>query len=197
MTPRWRQFLLATAVLLACGAKDLRGQERGAASDAARARRDARRAALSAQADDEPVRQKAAFAERLRLENSLRQTLARAVRERLSLTEPQANRLMDVNRKFSDERLKLARGEMRIRRELRQSVASGDASRSPATASLLDDLLDTQRQRLELQQQEQDELSTFLTPDQRVRYLGMMEQLRRRIQLRADSARGAGVPPDE
>jgi Spy/CpxP family protein refolding chaperone len=51
-------------------------------------------------------------------------------------------------------------------------------------------LLDVQRQRLELQQKEQTELSEFLTPEQRARYIGMMEQLRRRIQARADSARG-------
>ncbi len=195
--PRCRRVLLRASAMLTCFAAALQAQDASAAGDAARARREARRAANAGQADDERARQTPAFAERMRVENALRQALARAVRERLSLNDQQATRLMDVNRKFSEDRLKLAREEMRIRRDLRQSVASGDASRSPATAALLDDLLDTQRQRLELQQKEQDELSTFLTPDQRVRYLGMMEQLRRRIQQRADSARGVGVPPED
>jgi len=196
MMKRYQRVLLATGAMLVCGATALQSQESSAASEAARARREARRAANAVQAEDERVRRSPAFAERMKVENSLREALARAVRERLSLNDQQATRLMDVNRKFGDDRLRLAREEMRIRRDLRQSVASGDANRSPATAALLDDLLDTQRQRLEVQQKEQDELSTFLTPDQRVRYIGMMEQLRRRIQQRADSARGGGVPPE-
>ena len=40
-------------------------------------------------------------------------------------------------------------------------------------------------------------LSEFLTPEQRARYIAMMEQLRRRIQQRADSARSAMAPPGE
>lgn len=192
-----RRCLLGICAVIVSGATALHAQDATAASEAARARREARRAANAVQAEDERVRKSPAFTERMRVENSLREALARAVRERLNLNDQQATRLMDVNRKFSDDRLRLAREEMRIRRDLRQSVASGDAARSPATAALLDDLLDIQRQRLELQQKEQDELSTFLTPDQRVRYLGMMEQLRRRIQQRADSARGSGGPPED
>ncbi len=191
---RSRPAILLVGAMLVCGASALQAQEAG---EAARARREARRAANAVQAEDERLRKSPAFAERMRVENSLREVLARAVRERLNLNDQQATRLMDVNRRFSDDRLKLAREEMRIRRDLRQSVASGDASRSPATAALLDDLLDTQRQRLELQQKEQDELSTFLSPEQRVKYVGMMEQLRRRIQQRVDSVRGAGVPPED
>ncbi len=194
---RTTRVTLALVALLACDASALTAQDAGAAREAARARRDARRAAMADQGDDEQVRNTRALGERLRLENQLRQALARAVRQRLNLNDQQATRLMDVNRQFSEDRLKLARDEVRIRRELRQSVASGDSSRSPATARLLDELLDAQRQRLDLQQKEQAALSEFLTPEQRVRYIGMMEQLRRRIQARADSMRGAGDPPED
>ena len=171
-------------------------QADGAAREAIRARREARREAAAAarQDTDDPARNGKAMAERVRVENALRQALARAVRQRLNLTDDQASKLMDVNRKFGDERIGIARNELRIRRDLRQSIASGDSSRSPATARLLDELLETQRQRLDVQQKEQTALSEFLTPEQRARYIGMMEQLRRRIQERADSARNA---PDE
>ncbi|MDZ7630451.1 MAG: hypothetical protein U5K74_03560 [Gemmatimonadaceae bacterium] len=195
MMPAIRHSLLAGAALLSFGSTALPAQDAGAAREAMRARRDARRAA--AQSDDELVRSNGVLAERLRVENSLRQALARAVRQRLNLTDQQAVRLMDVNRKFSEDRLQLARDEIRIRRQLRQSVANGDSSRSAATGRLLDELLDAQRKRLELQQKEQDALSEFLTPEQRVRYIGMMEQLRRRIQQRADSARAGALPPEE
>jgi hypothetical protein len=197
MTMRTIHRMLLLAAVVSLAPLHLAAQEAGSAREAIRARRDARRAAMAEQSGDEQVRNNKALAERLRVENQLRQALARAVRERLNLTDQQATRLMDVNRRFSEDRLKLARDEVRIRRDLRQSVASGDSSRSPATARLLDELLDAQRQRLDLQQKEQAALSEFLTPEQRVRYIGMMEQLRRRIQQRADSVRGAGAPPEE
>jgi hypothetical protein len=164
----------------------LAAQDAGTAREAARARRDARREAIG----DQPPTTRGALAERERLEGALRVALARAVRERLSLSDQQATRLMDVNRRFGEDRLRLTREELRIRRDLRQAIATGDSARSPETGRLLDGLLDVQRQRLELQQKEQTELSEFLTPEQRARYIGMMEQLRRRIQARADSGRG-------
>jgi hypothetical protein len=199
MNTRLRSVLCAVVAMLAAGASDLAAQDAttNTARDAARARREARREQAEERAGQKQVGGGNAVAERVRVEGALRQALARAVRERLSLNDQQATRLMDVNRKFSEDRIKLTRDEMRIRRELRQSVASGDSTRSPGTARLLNELLAAQRQRLELQQQEQDELSQFLTPEQRVKYIGMMEQLRRRIQQRADSARSAGGPPEE
>lgn len=168
-------------------------QDGSATREALRLRREARRELLQQQGDEMQVKNNAALAERLRLEASLRQTLARTVRQRLNLSDDQAMRLMDVNRKFSEDRLRLARDEMRIRRELRLAISGGDSARSPATGRLLDELLEAQRQRLDLQAKEQTELSDFLTPEQRARYIGLMEQLRRRIQTRADSARG-GAP---
>lgn len=166
----------------------LRAQDATAAREAARARRDARRDARVGNGDMQE-RTAGAPGERERLEGTLREALAGAVRTRLNLNDRQASRLMEVNRKFGDDRLRLSRGEVRIRRDLRLAIATGDSTRSPETARLLDDLLDVQRQRLELHQKEQGELSEFLTPEQRARYIGMMEQLRRRIQARADSLR--------
>ncbi len=186
-----RVALAAIALLIA--APLLSAQDAVTAREAIRARREARRDAAAQQTPDERSK---ALAERQRVENSLREALAMAVKQRLSLSDQQASRLMDVNRKFSEDRIKIARDEIRIRRELRQSINGGDSTRSPATARLLDELLDAQRQRLELQQKEQNALSEFLTPEQRARYLAMMEQLRRRIQVRADSARSVGDPPE-
>lgn len=185
--------LALAALTLAIVAPLVHAQETVTAREALRARRDARREAAAQQS---PVERNKALAERQRLESSLREALATAVKQRLNLSDQQATRLMDVNRKYGEDRIKIARDEIRIRRELRQSISGGDSTRSPATARLLDELLDAQRQRLELQQKEQNALSEFLTPEQRARYLAMMEQLRRRIQLRADSLRGAGDPPE-
>lgn len=191
-----RTFVLAATLLLL--PLSVRAQGATSAADAARNRREARREARTeVQQPPEDVRTNRAMAERLRVEGALRTALARAVRERLSLTDQQATQLMDVNRRFGDDRLRLARNEVQLRRDLRRNLASGDSSRSPATARLLDELLGVQRERVELQQKEQAALSEFLTPEQRARYIAMMEQLRRRIQSRADSGRNMGGPPDE
>jgi hypothetical protein len=189
---------LAVAQQDAATARDAQ-QARREARAAARAevRRDARRdASGNADPSQNPDERSKAMQERRRIEGALREALALTVRQRLNLNDQQTTRLMDVNRKFGEDRLRIARDEIRIRRELRQSIDGRDSSRSPVTARLLDELLDAQRQRLDLQQKEQSALSEFLTPEQRARYIAMMEQLRRRIQIRADSARAAGTPPD-
>ena len=186
---------VALSVPSVAGAQDGTAQR-----EAIRARRQERREARAAQNPENaqnPDERNKAFAERLRVESALREALAQAVRQRLSLNDAQATRLMDVNRKFGEDRLRIARDEIRIRRDLRLSLNQRDSSRSPETARLLDELLDTQRQRLDVQQREQTALSEFLTPEQRARYIAMMEQLRRRIQQRADSARSAMAPPGE
>ncbi|MBC7843566.1 MAG: hypothetical protein H7099_14695 [Gemmatimonadaceae bacterium] len=193
MTFRGSQRWLWTMLLAAVVPSVIMAQDATTARERIRARREARRDANAAQSPDERNR---ALAERQRVENALREALAQAVKQRLNLNDQQASRLMDVNRRFSEDRIRIARDEIRIRRELRQSINGRDSSRSPETARLLDELLDAQRQRLDLQQKEQTALSEFLTPEQRARYIAMMEQLRRRIQLRADSARSSGDPPD-
>jgi len=189
MTLMSRGIALAIACVL-CLPPVLHGQDAGSAREAARLRREARREASTPQRSELQERNKAALAERARVEGTLRTALARTVRERLALNDQQAVRLMELNRKFSDDRTRLIREERRIRRELRQSIAGRDASRAPETARLLDGLLEVQRERLDLQQKEQAQLSEFLSPEQRARYIGMMEQLRRRIQARADSGEG-------
>ena len=162
-------------------------------SDAARARRDARRETLASPDSQRMPRAGGTSADdRRRAENRLRAALTQAVRRRLNLTDEQTARLIDVNRRFSEERTTVTREELRIRRDLRRSIAGGDTAQSAATAQLLDDLLAVQRKRLDFQQKEQAALSEFLTPEQRARYIGMMEQLRRRVESRTDSARGRG-----
>lgn len=190
MMMRMMRHGLLTVALLAGLPVLLQAQGGSSAREAARARREARRESMMQQNAEQQDRSTGAMAERLRVEHTLREALARTVRQRLSLTDQQATRLMDVNRQYGENRLRLARDEMRIRRDLRLSIAGGDSARAPVTARLLDELLETQRQRLDLQQKEQSALSEFLTPEQRARYIGMMEQLRRRIQARADSLRG-------
>lgn len=132
---------------------------------------------------------------RAMVEQQLREAFARTVKERLALTDEQVTRLQEVNRRFADERIGLMREEFRLRRELRRALATGDSTRgTTGTAALLDGVLDIQRRRLDVQQREQQALAEFLTPEQRARYLALQDQLRRRVQARLDSTRGARPP---
>lgn len=181
-----RGFGVAIACML-CLPMVSHGQSAGSEREAARLRREARRETSTVRTSELPGGNGASLAERERVEGALRTALARRVRERLGLNGQQTSRLVELNRRFGLDRVRLVREERRIRRALRQSISDGDSSRAPETARLLDALLEVQRERLELQQKEQSQLSEFLSPEQRARYIGMMEQLRRRIQARSDS----------
>jgi hypothetical protein len=191
---QWRWMLV-----LACAVPALAPAQ----ADAAQTRRDALRAerAAARQAERQANRiERAAAAQtdpvarRALLESRLREALGQVVKERLNLDDAQTTRLMSVNQRFNDDRMRLFRDEVRIRRDLRQAIAGGASETSPQTGQLLDQLLDIQRQRVESQQREQQALAEFLTPEQRARYLTMMDQLRRRVQARLQENAAAGPP---
>ena len=74
---------------------------------------------------------------------------------------------------------------------------TADSSANQANiASALEQLQQLQRQRLELQADEQKELATFMTPLQRARYFALQEQVRRRLQEAAKDRPREGALPD-
>ena len=102
MMSRNSRRVLGVAMLAAIVPALAVAQDATTARDAMRARREARREAnASAQNPDERNK---ALAERMRVEGSLREALAQAVKQRLNLNDQQATRLMDVNRKFGEDR---------------------------------------------------------------------------------------------
>jgi Spy/CpxP family protein refolding chaperone len=119
---------------------------------------------------------------RAQLEQRFRERMAEVVRRRLNLNADQMTRLQSVDRSFDSQRMGLAAREREARRSLRESLMR-DANPDQARVSqLLDQMLRVQRQRLDLVESEQRELAKFLTPVQRARYLGLQNQLRRRMQ---------------
>jgi hypothetical protein len=64
-------------------------------------------------------------------------------------------------------------------------------------AAMIDTVLDLQRQRLELTRNEQRELSLFLSPLQRVKYLALQEQLRQQMERLRQAALARGQPPED
>lgn len=133
---------------------------------------------------------------RTRLENQLRQRLARIVRERVALNDDQMSRLQQVESKYEQQRRPLMLEERSARLTLRGQLVNESAADQTQVDALINKLLDIQKRRVALLEQEQRELSGFMTPVQRAKFLAIQEQLRRRMnQMREQQARGALGPP--
>jgi hypothetical protein len=121
---------------------------------------------------------------RQQLEQRLRLQFEQIVRQRLQLTDAQVTRLRETNRQFAPQRRALAVREREIRQEMRASLRGRGAGAvdERRMSTLIDSLLTLQHARLDMLQSEQRDLATYLSPSQRVRYYGLQEQMRRRIE---------------
>lgn len=132
-------------------------------------------------------------ARRQQMERQLRERLWSVTKEQVGLTDAQMSKLGETSRRFDARRRTLNQQERAERITLRQQITAGDRADQNRIAAALDHLIQLQRQRVELQAEEQRELSGYMTPLQRARFAALQEQFRRRVESlrreRADSAR--------
>ena len=108
------------------------------------------------------------------------------VRKRLGLNDRQMGQLQEVNHRFAERRTTLF-GRMRENRlAMRSELARGSSADQRRVSQLTDQWRAIERDRLALQQDEQHELGTFLTPVQAARYAGLQAQLRKRVRAMTD-----------
>jgi hypothetical protein len=133
---------------------------------------------------------------RQQLEARLRQGLWRVTKQRVGLDDAQMSKLTQTSQRFDVRRRALAVDERQQRQTLRAEILAGDRANQERVSAALDRLLALQRQRIDLQGEEQHELSAFMTPLQRAKYAALQEQVRRRVeklrQQRADSLAADG-----
>ena len=122
------------------------------------------------------------------LEARVRSRMTAVVRAQLGLTDEQARRLAATNQRLDGRRRALVNQEREARASLRVQLDRGDSANAAQVSTLLDRMLQLQRSRLELMEEEQRDLATFLTPVQRARFLGLQEQVRQRLE-------GMQLPP--
>jgi periplasmic protein CpxP/Spy len=140
-------------------------------------------------------RQAGARANRQQLEQRFRMRLANLLKTQLGLSDEGMRQLSDVNQRFDVQRREMNRREMMTRRALRDEVLR-DSADGAKVDQLIAEQFKIERERIDLTEAEQRELSKFLTPMQRARYLGVQEQLRREMdQLRGRGREGFGEPP--
>lgn len=129
---------------------------------------------------------------RARLERELRRGFARAVRNRVGLSEEQMARLVPITQRYEQQRRQLQMEERDARVALRTAMrddATADASQIDA---LLRKLVDVQQRRAHILGAEQVELATIMTPLQRARYMALQDQIRRRL----EQMRQRRMPPE-
>jgi hypothetical protein len=130
---------------------------------------------------------------RAKLEQQVRERIAQVAQERLGATDQQMEKLQQTNKKYDDMRQSMVAQERELRVSLRKEMARPDPSHDTQVASLLDRIGQVQRQRLDIQQQEQQELAGFLTPMQRAKYFTLEQQVRQRVnQMRQAQVQAQG-----
>lgn len=119
--------------------------------------------------------------QRALLEGELRREFARAVRERVGLSDEQMQRLGPITRRHEQQRRELQMEERRARVALQTQLRSA-APDTVEVARLLDALLGVQRRRVQMIETEHRDLASVMTAVQRARYLALQEQVRRRME---------------
>lgn len=133
------------------------------------------------------------------LRRQIRQRFNERVKRQLSLSDDQARQLEQTDQKFNRQRADVTRDERDARQGLRalldDSTATPDATK---VDQFLQRLVQAQRKRADLLEEEQKELAGFLNPVQRAKFLGLREQLRQTVNAlqQGGGRRGAPPPPD-
>jgi hypothetical protein len=131
--------------------------------------------------------------EQLRMQ--IEQRFAQRVKVELGLSDQQLDRLRVAVRADRDRRLHIQDRERDLLRAMGEQMRPGVAANQDSLARLQDALAQNHVARAQLEQQEQRELSQFLTPVQRTRLLYMRQMLMRRIQtIREGRWRPQGRP---
>jgi len=145
-----------------------------------------------------PRRGQATAPRRQQLEQQLRRRMWNVTREKVGLTDAQMSKLTQTSQRFDARRRAVNQQERAQREVLRTQILAGDKADQSRIAAALDRLQQLQRERLDVQSQEQAELATFMSPLQRARYVALQEQVRRRVESlrrqRPDSARLGDSP---
>lgn len=135
---------------------------------------------------------------RVQMEQQLRRALWQIAKQRIGFSDAQMTQLASTSRRFDERRRALGAEERAQRMTLRQELLADDKADQDRVAKALDRLHQLQRDRVDLQIEEQREFATFMTPVQRAKYAALQEQVRRRVEAlrrqRPDAGLGAGRP---
>lgn len=131
-----------------------------------------------------PAQQPASAANpnRAALEKQFRERSAKVAQQRLGLTDAQLTQLEQTNARYAPAINQLLAQERDTRRQLRAEMMAGNQANQQHVSELMDTSISLQKQRIALVEQEQKDLSRFMSPTQRAGYAALQNQVRRRAQ---------------
>lgn len=135
--------------------------------------------ALAAQQDSIVARDSAL---RDRLQEQIEQRFGAVVQRQLGLTNDQANHLRATEERFRPRRRAVQRQQLLLRLGLQDQMRPGQAADADSVRRLMDAMQANRAELLRIDQEQEQEMSGYLTPVQRARYQMLRERLLQRLQ---------------
>src|SRR2546422_1710526 len=120
-------------------------------------------------------------AEAARLRTQIESTFTRRVQQDLNLSQDQATKLRATQERFGTRRRDVMQQQLARRRALENQMQPGIAANSDSVRKLMDGMQSGRAEMLKIEQDQDREMSGYLTPVQRTRYQQMRERLMQRV----------------
>ena len=129
------------------------------------------------------------------LVQALQRRVLEVVQQTLGATDGQMRQLVEVNRRYEGERRTLNQRDREARQTIRTEVLRDSLADQSTVARMLDELVDVQKQRLDVFAREQRDLARFLSPVQRAKYATLQEGLRKKVEQLRQQRQEKGFAP--
>jgi len=127
-----------------------------------------------------------------RLRMQIEQRFAERVQQDLKLSPDQATKLRATQERFGTRRRALMQQQMQRRRALEDQMQPGVAANSDSVRKLMDGIRGGRAEMFKMEQDEDQEMTSYLNPVQRARYQQMRERFIQRVGEMRREGRGIG-----
>jgi hypothetical protein len=129
-----------------------------------------------------------------RLRARIESTFTRRVQQDLNLSQDQAAKLRTTQERFGTRRRDIMQQQLVRRRALENQMQPGIAANSDSVRKLMDGIQAGRAEMVRIEQDQDREMSGYLTPVQRARYQQMRERLMQRVgEMRMERREGRGI----
>lgn len=129
-----------------------------------------------------------------RLRARIESTFTRRVEQDLNLSQDQAAKLRTTQERFGARRRDVMQQQLVRRRALENQMQPGIAANSDSVRKLMDGIQAGRAEMVKIEQDQDREMSGYLTPVQRARYQQMRERLMQRVgEMRMERREGRGL----
>jgi hypothetical protein len=131
-----------------------------------------------------------------RLQQEIERRFGTVVQQQLGLTKDQGDKLRATEERFRPRRRAIQRQQLLLRLGLQGQMRPGEAANADSVRRLMDGMQANRSEMLRLEQEQDQEMSGYLTPVQRARYQMLRERLLQRLQdVRRERAGRPGLQP--